>query len=44
MSTHRHFIFHKPYGTISQFVNPNKRKKKTAWGALQFSKKNNGYR
>jgi 23S rRNA pseudouridine2457 synthase len=25
---HRHFIIYKPYGTISQFVNPNKRKKK----------------
>lgn len=25
---HRHFILHKPYGTISQFVNPHKRKKK----------------
>jgi 23S rRNA pseudouridine2457 synthase len=25
---HRHFIIHKPYGTISQFVNPAKRKKK----------------
>lgn len=25
---HRHFIIHKPFGYISQFVNPNKRKKK----------------
>ncbi len=25
---HRHFIIHKPYGTISQFVNPAKRRKK----------------
>lgn len=24
---HRHFIIHKPYGFISQFVNPHKRKK-----------------
>ncbi len=24
---HRHFIIHKPYGYISQFVNPHKRKK-----------------
>ena len=28
MDIHQHFIFHKPYGTISQFVNPHKRKKK----------------
>ena len=28
MNLHRHFILHKPYGTISQFVNPHKRKKK----------------
>lgn len=28
MDTHHHFIFHKPYGTISQFVNPHKREKK----------------
>lgn len=28
MKEHQHFILHKPYGTISQFVNPNKRKKK----------------
>ena len=27
MILHRHFILHKPYGTISQFVNPHKRKK-----------------
>ncbi|WP_299667077.1 pseudouridine synthase [uncultured Polaribacter sp.] len=26
--THRHFIIHKPWGMISQFVNPAKRKKK----------------
>ena len=28
MSSHRHFIIHKPWGMISQFVNPAKRKKK----------------
>jgi 23S rRNA pseudouridine2457 synthase len=28
MNLHRHFILHKPYGTISQFINPHKRKKK----------------
>jgi 23S rRNA pseudouridine2457 synthase len=27
MIKHKHFILHKPYGTISQFVNPHKRKK-----------------
>ncbi|WP_302850283.1 pseudouridine synthase [Polaribacter sp. AHE13PA] len=28
MKKHRHFIIHKPWGMISQFVNPAKRKKK----------------
>lgn len=28
IENHRHFIIHKPWGMISQFVNPNKRKKK----------------
>ncbi|TYP99835.1 pseudouridine synthase [Tenacibaculum adriaticum] len=28
MFKHQHFIIHKPYGFISQFVNPGKRKKK----------------
>lgn len=28
MKNHHHFILHKPYGFISQFVNPHKRKKK----------------
>ena len=28
MKKHQHFILHKPWGTISQFVNPAKRKKK----------------
>ena len=28
MKNHRHFIIYKPWGFISQFVNPNKRKKK----------------
>ena len=27
MAKHRHFISHKPFGFISQFVNPHKRKK-----------------
>ena len=27
MILHQHFLLHKPYGTISQFVNPHKRKK-----------------
>jgi 23S rRNA pseudouridine2457 synthase len=39
MSTHRHFIFHKPYGTISQFVNPNKRKKKLLGEHYNFPEK-----
>jgi 23S rRNA pseudouridine2457 synthase len=28
LENHRHFIIHKPWGMISQFVNPAKRKKK----------------
>jgi 23S rRNA pseudouridine2457 synthase len=28
LENHRHFIIHKPWGCISQFVNPAKRKKK----------------
>ena len=39
MSTHRHFIFHKPYGTISQFINPNKRKKKLLGEHYNFPEK-----
>ena len=39
MSTHRHFKFHKPYGTISQFINPNKRKKKLLGEHYNFPEK-----
>ena len=39
MSNHNHFIFHKPYGTISQFVNPHKRKKKLLGDFFNFPKK-----
>ncbi len=33
---HHHFILHKPYGTISQFVNPAKRKKKLLGDLFDF--------
>ena len=33
---HRHFIINKPYGYISQFVNPNKRKKKLLGELFDF--------
>ena len=36
---HQHFIFHKPYGTISQFVNPHKRKKKLLGEFFNFPDK-----
>lgn len=36
MDLHRHFILHKPYGTISQFVNPHKRKKKLLGELFKF--------
>ncbi|MBL4905050.1 MAG: pseudouridine synthase [Flavobacteriaceae bacterium] len=39
MSQHRHFIIHKPYGYISQFVNPNKRKKKLLGELYNFPEK-----
>jgi len=39
MPTHRHFIIHKPYGYISQFVNPNKRKKKLLGELYDFPEK-----
>lgn len=35
---HQHFILHKPYGTISQFVNPHKRKKKLLGEIFAFPK------
>jgi len=38
MPKHRHFILHKPYGVISQFVNPNKRKKKLLGELYDFPK------
>jgi 23S rRNA pseudouridine2457 synthase len=38
MDSHRHFILHKPYGTISQFVNPHKRKKKLLGELYDFPK------
>lgn len=39
MNNHRHFIIHKPYGTISQFINPHKRKKKLLGELFNFPKK-----
>ncbi len=39
MDPHRHFILHKPYGTISQFVNPHKRKKKLLGELFDFPEK-----
>ena len=39
MNNHRHFIFHKPYGTISQFINPHKRKKKLLGDFFNYPKK-----
>ncbi len=39
MSAHRHFIIHKPYGYISQFVNPAKRKKKLLGELYDFPEK-----
>lgn len=39
MVHHRHFILHKPYGTISQFVNPHKRKKKLLGEFFKFPEK-----
>ena len=33
---HRHFIIHKPWGMISQFVNPAKRKKKLLGDLYDF--------
>lgn len=38
MNLHRHFIIHKPYGTISQFVNPHKRKKGLLGDLYDFPK------
>ena len=39
MDIHQHFIFHKPYGTISQFVNPHKRKKRLLGEFFNFPDK-----
>ncbi len=36
---HRHFIIHKPWGVISQFVNPAKRKKKLLGDLYDFPEK-----
>ena len=36
MVDHRHFIIHKPWGMISQFVNPAKRKKKLLGELFDF--------
>ncbi|WP_302849508.1 pseudouridine synthase [Polaribacter filamentus] len=36
MKKHRHFIIHKPWGMISQFVNPAKRKKKLLGDLYDF--------
>ena len=38
MEKHQHFILHKPWGTISQFVNPAKRKKKLLGELHNFPK------
>ncbi|WP_262501909.1 pseudouridine synthase [Polaribacter atrinae] len=38
MEKHRHFIIHKPWGMISQFVNPAKRKKKLLGDLHDFPK------
>ncbi|WP_343331004.1 pseudouridine synthase [Polaribacter staleyi] len=38
MENHRHFIIHKPWGMISQFVNPAKRKKKLLGELHDFPK------
>jgi 23S rRNA pseudouridine2457 synthase len=34
--SHRHFVIHKPYGYISQFVNPHKRKKPLLGDLFEF--------
>jgi len=39
MPKHRHFISHKPFGFISQFVNPHKRKKKLLGELYDFPEK-----
>lgn len=36
MKNHRHFIIHKPWGMISQFINPAKRKKKLLGDLFDF--------
>ena len=36
LEKHRHFIIHKPWGMISQFVNPAKRKKKLLGELFDF--------
>jgi 23S rRNA pseudouridine2457 synthase len=36
INNHRHFIIHKPWGMISQFVNPAKRKKKLLGDLYDF--------
>ena len=36
MKKHQHFILHKPYGCISQFVNPAKRKKQLLGDLYNF--------
>ena len=35
---HQHFVMHKPYGMISQFINPAKRKKKLLGDLYSFPK------
>ena len=39
MTKHRHFISHKPFGFISQFVNPHKRKKRLLGELHDFPEK-----
>ena len=39
MDNHRHFVLHKPHGTISQFVNPHKRRKKLLGELFNFPPK-----
>lgn len=36
IKNHRHFIIHKPWGMISQFINPAKRKKKLLGDLFNF--------
>ena len=39
MDKHRHFMIHKPWGMISQFINPHKRKKRLLGELFDFPEK-----